>query len=163
MQQRILRFKVAESSMFASFDGTWMLKFHSRSRKFDSITGQYMSFYKTLLTYTVFIKPKGMVPVIALEWRIREDIPPNLKGLKIASENLFLSRQLFQDPSSTTATSSTATTTSSSTDERSINNNLSSLEQRNNKNDNLLLLLQSQQMSSGWGEDETLGKGQTYI
>jgi hypothetical protein len=34
----------------------------------------------------VYVKPKGPVPVIALEWRIKEDIPLNLCAIKIASE-----------------------------------------------------------------------------
>ena len=150
MQQRILRFKLAESSMFASFDGSWMLKFHSRSRKFDPITGEYISFYKTLLTYSVFIKPKGIVPVIALEWRIREDIPPNLKGLKSASENYYVSKQIFQD------------------EQQSINNSNNNSNNNAVKND-VLMLFQSPTLASSstinkkknkrsWEEDETLGK-----
>lgn len=33
-------------------------------------------------------RPKGPVPVGALEWRIREDVPTNLRAVKLASENL---------------------------------------------------------------------------
>jgi hypothetical protein len=31
--------------------------------------------YKTKLTYSVLVRPRGPVPVFALEWRIKEDVP----------------------------------------------------------------------------------------
>jgi hypothetical protein len=36
----------------------------------------------------VGITPKGLVPVPALEWRIREDVPVNLRAVKAAAERL---------------------------------------------------------------------------
>ena len=36
----------------------------------------------------VDITPKGLVPVPALEWRIREDVPINLRSVKVAAEKL---------------------------------------------------------------------------
>lgn len=36
----------------------------------------------------VNVKPKGPVPVGALEWRIKEDVPTNLRAVKVASEKL---------------------------------------------------------------------------
>ena len=42
----------------------------------------------TELSYSVNIQPKGVVPVPAIEWRIREDVPANLRGLKRAVEQL---------------------------------------------------------------------------
>lgn len=88
LKERKLHFKLYDSSMFAAFDGIWFLRYHSRSRgpNFDGYS------YKTLLTYSVFVRPKGVVPVIALEWRIREDIPVNLKGVKAAAESLRQSK-----------------------------------------------------------------------
>jgi hypothetical protein len=86
MKERKLYFKLAESSMFSSFDGSWSLRYHSRSRKVDPTTGDMINEYKTLLTYTVFVQPRGIVPVIALEWRIREDVPLNLDAVKVAAE-----------------------------------------------------------------------------
>ena len=85
LKERKLHFKLYDSSMFAAFDGTWCLRYHSRMRR--SNTNDYA--YKTLLTYSVFVRPKGVVPVVALEWRIREDIPVNLKGVKAASESIY--------------------------------------------------------------------------
>lgn len=78
-------FKIVESAMFAAFDGEWRVQPYSRVRsrqdpsKFD---------YKSKLSYRVNITPKGLVPVPALEWRIREDVPINLKAVKAASERL---------------------------------------------------------------------------
>ena len=46
--------------------------------------------YKTKLSYVVNITPKGPVPVPALEWRIREDVPTNLLAVKAAAERLPL-------------------------------------------------------------------------
>eukprot|EP00596_Hydrurales_sp_CCMP1899_P007688 CAMPEP_0119039624 /NCGR_PEP_ID=MMETSP1177-20130426/9219_1 /TAXON_ID=2985 /ORGANISM="Ochromonas sp, Strain CCMP1899" /LENGTH=194 /DNA_ID=CAMNT_0007003749 /DNA_START=245 /DNA_END=826 /DNA_ORIENTATION=- len=66
--ERKLTFKLAESSMFSSFDGTWSVRTVSSSKEFDPISNDYVSKYKSLLTYTVSVKPKGVVPVIALEW-----------------------------------------------------------------------------------------------
>lgn len=86
--ERKLTFKLAESAMFSSFDGTWSMRTLSSSNEFDPIVNDYVTTYKTLLTYTVLVKPKGVVPVIALEWRIKEDVPTNLIAMKIASEKV---------------------------------------------------------------------------
>ena len=39
----------------------------------------------TRLLYEVLIQPNGPVPVLPLEWRIREDVPTNLKSVKLAT------------------------------------------------------------------------------
>lgn len=87
-QVKRLLFKLVDSMMFASFDGEWMLRTHSRIRTFDNLTKQYFYRYKTLLTYSVMIRPKGPVPVMALEWRIKEDVPVNLIAMKAAVESI---------------------------------------------------------------------------
>ena len=84
-QQKILSFKCVESSMFSAFEGTWAMRYHTRHRKLNEKTQQYTYTYSTLLIYTVLVKPKGIVPVMALEWRIREDVPSNLRAVKIAA------------------------------------------------------------------------------
>ena len=94
LKERKLHFKLYDSSMFAAFDGTWYLRYHSRMR--DHSTNDYV--YKTLLTYSVFVRPKGVVPVVALEWRIREDIPINLKGVKAAAESLLVPKNPPSSP-----------------------------------------------------------------
>jgi hypothetical protein len=40
----------------------------------------------TRMSFSVDITPRGPVPVLPLEWRIREDVPANLRGLKAAAE-----------------------------------------------------------------------------
>ena len=44
--------------------------------------------YRTKLSYRVNITPRGLVPVPALEWRIREDVPVNLRAVKKSAEKL---------------------------------------------------------------------------
>lgn len=88
LKEKKLTFKLAESPMFSSFDGSWSIRYHSRNKEFDNLLGDYVYRYKTLLTYTVTVKPKGPVPVIALEWRIKEDVPTNLIAMKVASEKV---------------------------------------------------------------------------
>ncbi len=76
-------FTLVDSAMFATFDGEWSVKPYSRTRsRVDPTAFEY----KTRLTYRVNITPKGPVPVPALEWRIREDVPPNLRAVKAAAE-----------------------------------------------------------------------------
>lgn len=61
--------------------------------------------YSTKLFYMVHIRPKGPVPVMALEWQISNEVPNNLAALKKAAEAVTpdyvevsgaLSWQLFQ-------------------------------------------------------------------
>lgn len=87
-RQRKIDFKLVESMMFSSFDGYWQLRCHSRNRYYDQETKSYKFNYKTILTYSVYVRPKGIVPVVALEWRIREDVPTNINAVKIAAESL---------------------------------------------------------------------------
>jgi hypothetical protein len=60
---------------FTNFDGEWT------ATGVASENGEEM----TQLTYKVLVRPKGPVPVAALEWRIREDVPTNLRAVKRAA------------------------------------------------------------------------------
>merc|ERR1712146_502330 len=71
--------------MFAEFYGEWVVQPYSRVRSRSDPT---RFDYTTKLTYRVNIMPKGLVPVPALEWRIREDVPVNLRAVKKSSEAL---------------------------------------------------------------------------
>ena len=53
--------------MFSIFDGVWSLRYHSRHKFYDPQLKQQVYKYKTKLTYSVLVKPKGVVPVMALE------------------------------------------------------------------------------------------------
>lgn len=43
--------------------------------------------YSTKLFYMVHIRPRGPVPVLALEWQISSEVPNNLAALKETTEN----------------------------------------------------------------------------
>jgi hypothetical protein len=58
LRQRQLSFKLVESQMFSAFDGSWTIRYHSRSREFNTVLKKYVYVYKTKLTYTVSVKPK---------------------------------------------------------------------------------------------------------
>jgi len=70
--ERAIEFKCIDSQFFSEFDGEWKVKSSE-----DGLT--------TTLNYIVDVRPKGIVPVAALEWRIREDVPTNLRAVKSAS------------------------------------------------------------------------------
>lgn len=83
-----IAFACVQSRMFDKFDGEWILRPHSRVMSIDPVTRQSVAAFRTKLTYQVFVRPKGPVPVMALEWRIKEDIPVNLYAVKLASETI---------------------------------------------------------------------------
>ena len=78
-----LSFSLVRSEMFAEFDGEWHAQPYSRKR---SRTDPSTYDYSTKLSYSVDITPRGLVPVPALEWRIREDVPVNLIAVKAGAE-----------------------------------------------------------------------------
>merc|ERR1712157_321900 len=59
-----LDFECVKSQFFSQFDGSWIVKECGSSR--------------TMVRYIVDVMPKGPVPVAALEWRIKEDVPTNI-------------------------------------------------------------------------------------
>jgi len=72
---RKIEFKCTDSFFFNAFDGEW---------KVEEQFGEGGK-VESLLSYVVDVKPKGPVPVAALEWRIREDVPTNLRAVKKAA------------------------------------------------------------------------------
>lgn len=88
-----------ESRFFSEFDGQWQLQVHSR-RPIPGKDGQYL--YSTRLTYEVVIAPNGPVPVLPLEWRIREDVPLNLIAVKEATEKISRVEKQQQTPKTAT-------------------------------------------------------------
>lgn len=73
-----LNFKCVDSIVFDMFDGEWRILPITSS--LNSISNQVKLFYD------VTLKPKGPFPVIAMECRIKEDIPVNLFALKLEAE-----------------------------------------------------------------------------
>lgn len=73
--ERAIGFKCVDSQFFKEFDGQWTVK--ERMGPDGSL--------ETVCSYMVDVRPKGPVPVAALEWRIREDVPTNLRAVKAAT------------------------------------------------------------------------------
>ena len=74
-QSRQIEFKCVDSPFFSEFDGTWKVQERLNS----------MGKMESVVSYSVEVRPKGPVPVAALEWRIREDVPTNLRAVKHAA------------------------------------------------------------------------------
>jgi hypothetical protein len=79
-EQRRISFKCVESQFFSEFDGDWIVTWTDDPDDPTKLA--------TKLQYEVEVRPKGPVPVSALEWRIREDVPTNLRAVKAASMEL---------------------------------------------------------------------------
>lgn len=73
-KERAIDFTLASSRDFEAFFGSWRL---------SSVEGG-----GTWLEYDVNIQPKGLVPVKAVEWRIKEDVPSNLMAVRSYCELL---------------------------------------------------------------------------
>jgi hypothetical protein len=84
--ERRIGFKCVDSFFFSEFDGEWRVVE-------TMVDGECCS----MVSYVVDVKPRGPVPVAALEWRIREDVPTNLRAVKKASMEIgrysFMRRQ----------------------------------------------------------------------
>ncbi|EOD14545.1 hypothetical protein EMIHUDRAFT_196943 [Emiliania huxleyi CCMP1516] len=95
--QRIVGFDFRASltmdmtAMFGAFEGEWRVQPYSRTRARGGSSDALE--YTTRLSYKVDITPRGLVPVPALEWRIREDVPLNLRAVRAAAEKLHARRQ----------------------------------------------------------------------
>jgi hypothetical protein len=86
-QEKTINFKCVDSQFFSEFDGAWRVKEQIGS------DGEV----ETLVSYVVEVRPKGPVPVAALEWRIREDVPTNLRAVKAATMRLRDPKQIPLD------------------------------------------------------------------
>ena len=75
----ILDFKCVSSQFFSTFDGRWIVEERRATTSFDPMTIK--------VKYIVDVRPKGLVPVAALEWRIKEDVPTNMLGIVNAAAN----------------------------------------------------------------------------
>ena len=79
-EQRRINFKCVESQFFSEFDGEWKCSWIDDPNDAFELA--------TKVEYVVDVRPRGPVPVQALEWRIREDVPTNLRAVKAASMNV---------------------------------------------------------------------------
>lgn len=89
--ERTIGFKCVDSQFFSVFDGVW------RVQEVLGADGNV----ETLCSYSVDVRPKGPVPVAALEWRIREDVPTNLRAVKAATMRINAPATLPIDSSMT--------------------------------------------------------------
>ncbi|KAL7530221.1 hypothetical protein ACHAXR_005980, partial [Thalassiosira sp. AJA248-18] len=78
-----LDFDCVDSQFFSEFDGSWILEEYSNS--------------KTMVRYIVDVRPKGPVPVAALEWRIKEDVPVNILAVSKSSRAMGAERRRGQE------------------------------------------------------------------
>lgn len=81
-EERKIGFKCVDSPFFTEFDGEW------RVQAIPNPTSPNQPL--TSVSYIVDVRPKGPVPVGALEWRIREDVPTNLRAVKKAAMEVGL-------------------------------------------------------------------------
>ena len=88
----ILDFKCVSSQFFSVFDGKWIVE-ERRSPTLSDTT-------ITNVKYIVDVRPKGLVPVAALEWRIKEDVPTNMLAVVNAAANASLKVGTLSRPSS---------------------------------------------------------------
>jgi hypothetical protein len=79
-EEKTILFKCVESQFFSEFDGEWKVT--------PTTDPDDPSVSASRVQYVVDVRPKGPVPVQALEWRIREDVPTNLRAVKAASIDL---------------------------------------------------------------------------
>ena len=79
-EQRRIFFKCVDSKFFSEFDGEWKVSWEVDPNDAFELA--------TKIEYVVDVRPRGPVPVQALEWRIREDVPTNLRAVKVASLDL---------------------------------------------------------------------------
>jgi len=79
--EKCIGFKCVDSMFFNEFDGEWKVK-----EVLNSETGEP----QCTASYIVDVRPRGPVPVAALEWRIREDVPTNLRALKKSAQEVGL-------------------------------------------------------------------------
>lgn len=91
---RKISFKCYDSFFFQEFDGEWKVYERPSSwMPFSNGDLEKVKNVESVLSYAVDVRPKGPVPVAALEWRIREDVPTNLRAVKKAAQQYEMNRQ----------------------------------------------------------------------
>jgi len=90
-----IKFTCVDSPFFSVFDGAWTIQEVGKS---------------LVVAYDVLVKPKGPVPVAALEWRIREDVPSNVRAVQQAATRCAAIR-VAAEAAEAAASTTPATTT----------------------------------------------------
>jgi hypothetical protein len=96
-QRRSIFFDMVQSRDFCRFEGEWYLEEWSTQRPAsdgESTSNEHLNASQreaaTMLGYVVEIVPRHMLPVRLVEWRIREDLMPNLVAVKREAERRYL-------------------------------------------------------------------------
>jgi hypothetical protein len=84
-RRQVIDFKCVDSQFFSEFDGSWIVEEYSNEE--DDLSSYTTSTSEpiTIVRYIVDVRPKGVVPVAALEWRIKEDVPVNIVAVAKAA------------------------------------------------------------------------------
>ena len=88
-----IKFTCVDSPFFSVFDGAWTIQEVGKS---------------LVVAYDVLVKPKGPVPVAALEWRIREDVPSNVRAVQQAATRCAVARVASAEAAASTTPATTA-------------------------------------------------------
>ena len=81
-KQCVIDFKCVDSQFFSEFDGSWIVEEYKDD---DGVSSPSDGAPITMVRYIVDVRPKGPVPVAALEWRIKEDVPVNILAVSKAA------------------------------------------------------------------------------
>ena len=94
-KQYVIDFKCVDSQFFSEFDGSWIVEEYNDDDDDDGDSSPSVdgSSPITMVRYVVDVRPKGPVPVAALEWRIKEDVPVNILAVSKAASAAFARQQ----------------------------------------------------------------------
>lgn len=95
-QCRVIDFKCVDSQFFSEFDGSWIVEEYYND---DTTTSSTDDAPITMVRYVVDVRPKGPVPVAALEWRIKEDVPVNILAVSKAATAIMTRQQQAEQSS----------------------------------------------------------------
>jgi hypothetical protein len=88
-RRQVIDFKCVDSQFFSEFDGSWIVEeYNTEDDDLSSSTTSTSTSTSepiTIVRYIVDVRPKGVVPVAALEWRIKEDVPVNIVAVAKAA------------------------------------------------------------------------------
>jgi len=100
LKQCVIDFKCVDSQFFSEFDGSWIVEEYKDEDGVSSASSSSSSSSSdddvpiTMVRYVVDVRPKGPVPVAALEWRIKEDVPVNILAVSKAATAVMMRQQL---------------------------------------------------------------------
>lgn len=96
LKQCVIDFKCVDSQFFSEFDGSWIVEEYKDEDRMSSSSSSDDNVPITMVRYVVDVRPKGPVPVAALEWRIKEDVPVNILAVSKAATAVMIREQQQQ-------------------------------------------------------------------